>query len=184
MKVPADALVFDTGPMRHFAEQGWLGVLRFLAGDRPVYIPESVERELSDQVGAIPTNRTVLDSDWIIVHRSISLDFIGAFAGYEDRLVVERKNRGECGVLAMGKVYGCELILDDAVPRQIAEDEGLRVRATVPLLCDAIREKQLTITMVESLADHLLESEYFLPFGKGGFRQHVLENGLLEYHEL
>lgn len=184
MTVPADALVFDTGPMRHFAEQGWLGALRFLAGERPVYIPESVERELSDQVGAVPANRAVLEADWITVDRSTDWDFSSAFAGYEDRLVVDRKNRGECGVLAMGKVYGCELVLDDAVPRQIAEDEGLRVTATVPLLCDAIREKQLTIVMVESLADHLLEGEYFLPFSKGGFRQHVLENGLLEYDEL
>jgi len=56
--------------------------------------------------------------------------------------------------------------------------------STVPLLCDAIREKKLTTVMVEELADTLMQSDYFLPFGPGGFRQHVLENGLLDYGEL
>ena len=36
MTVPENALVFDTGPLRHFAINGWLGVLRFIAGERPV----------------------------------------------------------------------------------------------------------------------------------------------------
>jgi predicted nucleic acid-binding protein len=84
----------------------------------------------------------------------------------------------------MGKVYGCELVLDDAEPRQIAEEEGIKVTATVPMLCDAIRAGRLTTVMVEALADNLLEGKYFLPFGPGGFRQHVMENGLLDYDEL
>jgi predicted nucleic acid-binding protein len=109
---------------------------------------------------------------------------VEAFARYRDRLVADGKNVGECGVLAMGKIYGCELVIDDAVPRQIAEDEGIKVTATVPLLCDAIRERKLTMVMVEELADHLLEGKYYLPFGPGGFRQHVLENGLLDYGDL
>jgi hypothetical protein len=29
VSVPEDAWVFDTGPLRHFAIHGWLGVLRF-----------------------------------------------------------------------------------------------------------------------------------------------------------
>ena len=71
-----------------------------------------------------------------------------------------------------------------ATPRQIAQEKGIRVLATVPLLREAIREKKLTTVMVEELADTLLQSDYFLPFGPGGFRQHVLENGLLDYDEL
>ena len=42
----------------------------------------------------------------------------------------------------------------------------------------------LTTVMVEALADDLLEGEYFLPFGRGGFRGHVLEHGLLDYDQL
>jgi predicted nucleic acid-binding protein len=184
VRVPDNAWVFDTGPLRHFATQGWLGVLRFLAGERPVYIPDSVERELNDAAEHVSAVRAVLDADWIHVHRSTSRDFGKAFAHYVDRLVVDDKNLGECGVLAMGQIYKSEVVIDDATPRKIAEEKGIQVTATVPLLCEAIRAKKLTTVMVEALADNLLEGEYYLPFGSGGFRQHVLENGLLDYDEL
>lgn len=184
MTVPDNAWVFDTGPLRHFAMHGWLGVLRFLAGERPVYIPDSVERELNNAAEQVSAVRAVLDASWIHVHRSTDPDFAEAFAHYADRLVVDGKNLGECGVLAMGQIYKCEVVIDDATPRQIAEERGLHVTATVPLLCEAIRTRKLTTVMVEELADNLLEGEYFLPFGPGSFRQHVLENGLLDYDEL
>lgn len=184
MTVPNNAWVFDTGPLQHFAMQGWLGVLRFLAGERPVYIPDSVERELWDAAEHVSAARAVLEADWINVHRSTSREFIETFAHYADRLVVGRKNVGECGVLAMGQIYECEVVIDDAIARQIAEEKGIRITATVPLLCDAVRAKKLTMVMVEELADNLLESQYYLPFGPGGFRRHVQENGLLDYDEL
>lgn len=184
VRIPESAWVFDTGPLRHFAAQGWLGVLRFLAGERPVYIPDSVERELDEAAKQVSAVRAVLDADWIQVFRSTDPRFGEAFAHYVDRLVASGKNLGECGVLAMGQTYKCEVVIDDAVPRQIALERGIRVTATVPLLCDAIRARKLTTVMVEELADNLLEGEYFLPFGPGGFRRHVLENGLLDHDEL
>ncbi len=184
MTVPDDAWVFDTGPLRHFAAQGWLGALRFLAGGRSVYIPDSVERELQRAAENIPAARQVLEAEWIRVHRTPDLDYVQAFAHYASRLAVGEKNLGECGVLAMGQIYGCEVVLDDAVPRSVAEERGIRVTATVPLLCAAIRARRLTTVMVEALADDLLAGTYFLPFSPGGFRRHVLENGLLDYDEL
>ncbi|HEX3589106.1 MAG TPA: hypothetical protein VHV74_05695 [Pseudonocardiaceae bacterium] len=75
------------------------------------------------------------------------------------------------------------MVIDDATPRRIAEEKGIRVSATVPLLCQAIRGKQITMVMAERLVDTLLRSKYFLPFEPGGFRQHVLENDLLDYDE-
>lgn len=184
MTVTENAWVFDTGPLRHFAIQGWLGVLRFLAGTRPIYIPDSVERELNQAVEHVSAARAILEADWIHVHRSTSHDFSEAFARYVDRLVVAGKNLGECGVLTMGEIYKCEVVIDDAAPRQIAKEKGIRVTATVPLLCEAIRTKKLTTVMVEELADNLLEGKYHLPFGPGGFRRHVLENGLLDYDDM
>lgn len=159
-------------------------MLRFLARSRPVYIPDSVYDDLKNAVSEAAAVRMVLDSDWIRVHRTTELAYLAAFSHYERRLVVDGKNRGECGVLAMGQIYKCEVVIDDATARQIAEEKGMQVTATVPLLCQAIREKQLTLVMVEELADNLLEGEYFLPFGPGGFRQHVIENGLLDYDDL
>jgi predicted nucleic acid-binding protein len=84
----------------------------------------------------------------------------------------------------MGQIFKCEVVLDDAEPRAIAEEKGIRVTATVPLLCEAIRAKQLTTVMVEALADDLIESKYYLPFGRCGFRSHVLEKGLLDWDEI
>ncbi len=132
----------------------------------------------------VPLVRGVLQADWIQVYRSSDIDYVTAFAHYHQRLVVDDdKNLGECGVLAMGEVYKCEVVIDDATPRRIAEEKGIRVSATVPLLCQAIRDKKITMVMAEGLADTLLRSEYFLPFERGGFRQHALENDLLDYDE-
>ncbi|MEU4196029.1 nucleotide-binding protein [Kribbella sp. NPDC026611] len=176
-----DALVFDTGPMRHFTVEGWLGVLKFLAGGRRVLIPESVEREIKHQAHDLPVLQQVLDIGWIEVDRSNDLPFVMAFAEYERRLAVGQRNLGECGVLALGRTRGFETVLDDSVPRKIAEEEGIRVTATLPLLCNAIRESQLTVSMVESLADDLITGSYFLPFERGGFRKWACEEGLIEY---
>ena len=184
MTITDAALVFDTGPLRHFAAQGWVGVLPFLAAERPIYIPDSVELELNRAADRIPAVRTMLDADCLNVQRSTDLKYVEAFGRFRDRLVVDGKNTGECGVLAVAEIYGCEVVIDDATAYAITEKKNFRVTATVPLLCEAIRMKQLTTVMVESLADDLLQGEYFLPFGLGGFRQHVLVYGLLDYDEL
>lgn len=185
MMVPGgDAWVFDTGPLRHFALSGWLGVLKFLAGDRLVFMPDVVERELRRQTEDVRAIGQVLDADWIHVFTSTDRAYTMSFAGYARRLVADGKNEGECGVLAMGATFKCEMVIDDSTPRAIAETDGLRVTATVPLLCEAIRAKQLTVQMVEYVADELLANKYYLPFGPGGFRRHVVEHGLLDYEEV
>ena len=65
--------VFDTGPLRHFTLNGWLGVLKFLTGGR-IVIPESVEREIKDQQHQHAALRQILDADWITVDRSDDLE--------------------------------------------------------------------------------------------------------------
>ncbi|MEU8050988.1 hypothetical protein [Micromonospora haikouensis] len=129
--------MFDTGPLRHFATQGWLGVLRFLAGERPVYIPDSVERELNGATEHASATRAVLDADWIRVHRSTNPDFVESFSHYADRLFAAGKNLGECGVLAIGQIYKCEVVIDDATPRRIAEEKEFGSRR--PSHCCAMR---------------------------------------------
>ena len=176
-----DALVFDTGPLRHFAVQGWLRVLHFLAGDRAVVIPESVERELRRQAHEAPVLNEVLDAAWITVDRSVDIAFLARFAHYEERLTVGEANRGECGVLALGAVRGFEVVVDDSVAVTIAEEDGVRASSTLALLCRAIREGQLTVPMVEKLADDLITGDYYLPFRAGGFRAWALQEGLIEY---
>lgn len=96
-------LVFDTRPLRHFAAAQWVGVLRFLAGDRPIVVPDVVERELRDAV-----------SDVADVGPSWAPNGWSSIGG---------------------------------------------TSPTTP------------------------ETDYHLPFGKGSFRRHVLENGLIDYDE-
>lgn len=175
----SDPLVFDTGPLRHFAQRGWLGVLKYLSASRGAVIPESVEAELRDQSSVDGRLSYLLNEDWLRVDRSDDVELSVHFARYEQRIAVGAKNRGECGVLALGRVRGWEMVMDDAESRLIATDEGLRVVGTVRLLCDAVNADQLTLVMVESLADDLLANQYRLPFGRGGFRSFALQNGLL-----
>lgn len=92
-------------PVEAFCDTRMVGSLAVSAGERPVYIPDSVERELNDAAEHVSAARAVLDAGWIHVHRSTSRDFGEAFAHYADRLVVGDKNLGECGVLAMGQIY-------------------------------------------------------------------------------
>lgn len=176
-------LVFDTGPLRHFTLRGWLGPLKFLTRDRGILIPESVLIELERQAQTEPDLRQVIDGVWVEVDRSDDIEFVTAFAAYEERLVRkgDDTNRGECGVLALGKVRGFEVVLDDGTARAIAEEEKLSVTATLPLLCEAIRAEELTVPMVEHLADELIAGDYFLPFGPGEFRRWALEQGLIDY---
>ena len=176
-------LVFDTGPLRHFAMHQWLGALKFITRDRGVVIPDSVEFELRRQINDVPGIQQILDADWIQVDRTNDLAFVIAFADFEERLVPVggTANLGECGVLALGKTQGLEVVIDDGTARAIAEAEGMSVTATLPLLCSGIRAGELTVAMVEHLADELIAGDYFLPFGPGKFKQWALEQGLIDY---
>ncbi len=175
---PRPGIVFDTGPLRHFALQGWLGVLKHLTRDHQVWIPESVEVELKDQSRTDPALGLVLDADWITVDRSTDQAFLQAFAEFEQQLAVGERNRGECGVLALGRTRGHELLIDDGVAHNIAKQAGLNSRRTLALLVDAIHEKKLTVAMVSDLADDLITGEYRLPFHRGGFTEWAAEQGL------
>ncbi|MGO1406958.1 MAG: nucleotide-binding protein [Brachybacterium sp.] len=184
MTTPPPPLAFDTGPLLHFTKQGWLGVLKLLAKDREVLIPVSVENEILDKRHEHPELSLVLDADWITVARNEDLEYLAAFATFKARLAVGRKNLGECGVLALGETQGCEVVIDDGTARNIAAERGLAFTATLNLLCEAIRERTLTVPMVEQVADDLLSGDYYLPFGPGGFRRWALEEGGLDYDEL
>lgn len=173
------SIVFDTSPLRHFALEGWLGVLKYLTRDREVVIPESVEVELMAQRGTEPSLEAVLGADWIRVDRSQDIEFLRAFAHYEQLIASGEHNRGECGVLALGRARGFELIIDDRVPRKHAARDGLDCRGTLALLCEAIREGKLAVDMVEHLADDLLAGQYRLPFEPGEFRVWAGEQGLI-----
>ena len=171
-------LVVDTGPLSHLAE-AWLSVLRSLAGGRAVLIPDAVEAELRQGVHLKPHLQQVLDAEWITTRPIASDKEIASFAQFAARLVVGTRHVGEAAVLAYAKVHGAIAVIDDGAGRQAARDFSVALRPTLALLCDAIRDGVLTVRMVSDLADHLLETEYRLPFGPGGFENWADEHGLI-----
>jgi hypothetical protein len=57
-----EILIFDTGPLSHFARQNWLGVLKAVVGERTAVIPDVVVEEL--RAGSVLDGRVqaVLDA--------------------------------------------------------------------------------------------------------------------------
>lgn len=89
------------------------------------------------------------------------------------------RNIGECGVLALAETRPSTVaIVDDRTAVHVAGERGVRVRRTLGLLCDAIRDELLTVPLVSAVADDLLANSYRLPFGPGGFAQWAEQEGL------
>jgi predicted nucleic acid-binding protein len=173
-----DVLVFDTGPLSHFAKQGWLGILRAVLGQRTAVIPDTVVSELRNGVHANPHLQIVLDASWI-GQRDLTTEY-EEFATFSALLVgVDGRNVGEAGVLAYAKAHNSIAIVDDRPARNAAKAHNVRHQGTLALLCEGIRSELLTVALVAALADHLLESEYRLPFGPGGFEKWARQQGMV-----
>jgi predicted nucleic acid-binding protein len=176
----ADELVFDTGPLSSFAEASWLGVLRSIAGDRRVVVPDAVEKELRQGAHSRPYLESVLSAAWIDV---VVLDTDREneeFAHFSSLMVKGRHNLGEAAVLAYAKVHGSLAVIDDRVGWKAARRAGVHVRGSLGLMIDAVNAGLLTLGMVSDLADHLIETNYRLPFEPGGFTAWVRRNDLVK----
>jgi predicted nucleic acid-binding protein len=174
-----DILVFDTGPLSHFARQNWLGVLKAVVGDRRAIIPDVVVDELCDGAARDSRIQAVLDACWIDRRELCSDEEILEFAKFSSFLVKNGRNRGEAGVLALASVAGGTAVIDDGAGRKAAERYGVPLRPTLALLCEAVRGGLLTVRLVAALADDLLASQYRLPFGPGGFEAWAKESDIL-----
>jgi len=174
-----EILVFDTGPLSHFARQQWLGALKAVVGARTALIPDVVLDEL--RIGAAQDGRiqAVLDADWLERRDLSSGVEILAFAQFSSLLVRGDRNRGEAGVLALAATTGGTAIIDDGAARHAAQAHGVSHRGTLALLCEAVRLGLLTVPLVSALADDLISGEYRLPFKPGGFAKWAAEAGLL-----
>jgi predicted nucleic acid-binding protein len=174
-----EALVFDTGPLSHFAEAGWLKILEALAGDRPVLIPEVVRVEIAEATYIHPFLDQVLEADWIKTDRSDDVELLVAQARYTRRLAIGTKNLGECGVLALAEVRQHVAIVDDRVAREVGKEYNVQIKGTLALLCEGVRHGLLTVPLVSKIADDLLATEYRLPVRPGQFEAWAGEQGLI-----
>ena len=189
MDITPSAYVLDTGPLSKFAESQWLGVLKFVLAGAPVLVPDVVAVELrtgSDQYPHLTAVLQVLrdasgTDGWIEVVPVATDDQLTAFARYTRLLVgPDGRNTGECGVLALAQtIPGAVAVLDDRVACKAAKEHHVEVRGTLGLLCEAVRRAQLTVGAVSAVADDLIQYDYRLPFGRGGFERWADQNGLL-----
>ena len=172
-------LVFDTGPLSHFAQQNWLGLLKAVVGDRFAVIPDVVVDELRAGASRDTRLEAVLSATWI-EHRELrTAEETTEFARFAKLLVAKDRNRGEAAVLALAAVTGGVAVIDDSAARQAAKRNGIRMRPTLALLCDAIRSELLTVRLAAAVADDLIASSYRLPFPSGGFEKWATDNGLV-----
>lgn len=175
--------VFDSGPLSHFAQSGWLGLLRKVTGGSPAWIPQSVHREVSDGVDRHPHLHVILDATWLDVRSISTISETAAFARFTSRLVGSdhRKNVGECETLALAETNSGVAVLDDGAARTVASEFGVKTVTSLGLLCDLVREGHLGLEAAGDVADMLLETEYHLPIGPGGFKIWAVQKGYLEY---
>jgi predicted nucleic acid-binding protein len=176
----AEVLVFDTGPLSHFARQSWLGVLKAVVGDRRAVIPDLVVNELAIGARTDSSLQAVLDADWIERRELRSDAELAAYATFASLLVKGTRNIGEAGVLALATTMSGIAVVDDGAARRAAADHGVVLRPTLALLCEAIRGGLLTVALVSALADDLLSTAYRLPFARGEFERWARDQGQLE----
>lgn len=171
--------VFDTGPLTHFAREGWLGILRSVIGNRTAVIPDTVVDELRAGCHGRPYVQLVLEAPWIEHHDLTSDDELEAFADIASSLVADGRNVGESGVLAYASANEAIAVIDDGPARKIARARNIAHVGTLGLLCEALRAGLLTVPLVSTVTDHLLESEYRFPFGPGDFAKWARAEGLI-----
>jgi predicted nucleic acid-binding protein len=173
-----DLLIFDTGPLSHFARENWLGALKAVVGERTAVVPDVVVDELKRGLSSNSFVQAVLDASWIGRRDLQSVAEIERFAHYSSLLVAGDRNRGEAGVLALAATTGGTAVVDDLAGRKAAKRDGIPHTGTLGLLMQAIQSGLLTVALVSAIADDLLAGAYRLPFRPGGFAAWAEENGL------
>lgn len=178
MTVQIDGImVFDTGPLSHFAKSNWLGILKTLSGHQRAVIPDIVHQELRQGASSYPHLERVLACDWLEIVELSSDEELNLFATYSASLVgPDRRNVGESAVLAMAEARSATAVVDDRVARNVARARRVTVKGSLGLMCDAIRVNLLTVPLVSAIADDLLAGDYRLPFKPGGFERWAHEN--------
>ena len=166
--------MFDTGPLRHFAQAGWLGVLEEIVGERRAIAPAAVLAELESTSRRFPEVADAVNAQWVTHYELSSYDEIAALAMFGELLVSGRKNRGEAEVLALAATLPAEAVIDDSTAFEVGKREGVTCTRTLPLLCDAIHRELLSLDEVSDIAD-----DYRLPFEPGQFVRWATDEGFL-----
>lgn len=173
-----EPLIFDTGPLSHFARIESLEVLKVIVGERHCIVPEAVVVELQRGVQRDSRIQAVLEAGWIEQREAQADDELAAYATFASRLVSGDRNVGDAAVLALAKTLPGQAVIDDRTAHRIGIKEGVSCTRTLALLCEGIRSKLLTLDDVSDLVDELIATNYHLPFGPGEFVKWAEKNDL------
>lgn len=157
--------VMDTSTFTHFSRAGHEDVLRRLAPQGLVLIPDTVNTEIEAGIEAgydITSPRTldwveigVLTPDEDLTQQFIKVDMP---SGKNDP---PEKNLGECAVLACAKHRGMIAVIDDSDARAQARNRQLPSVSTMWIIAEA--HKHLDDVDAEQLYQALLETDMRLP---------------------
>jgi predicted nucleic acid-binding protein len=138
-------LFFDTMCLSHFARADRLDVLRDLLIEREPWTTTVVRSELA--VGARIHTRLgqTLTLDWMRVASLDTLEELGCFVKWANRLGSQEMDLGEASVLAAAELQHGIAITDDRDATNVARRYGADVHGTIWLLAAACREGKLTL---------------------------------------
>lgn len=161
------SIVFDTTALIHFTRAGRLRELQASSTEEQAILLANVARELKQgaplRMGLDPAAEA-----WLKPVELTEIAELAAFTSYKAELGggVERNN-GEAAVLAWIRVNGGIAIIDEAVARNIGQEDGLAVHGSLWLLSRSLNEGILDRATVEGVVSDLIASGMHLPCKKG-----------------
>ena len=148
VKIEANAIVVDAGPLIHLDELQSVDLLEDLS---PLVVPQAVWREVGK-------HRKKLDSSQF---RNLSI--VSEKAPISARLKTLAENfaldLGEIEALALAEQHQLTMFLtDDTAARLVAESLGFRVHGTIGLIVRAIRRRLRTQSQVVGMLSSIRET--------------------------
>lgn len=161
------SIVFDTTALIHFTRAGRLRELQASSTEDEAILLASVARELEQggphQKGLVPATE-----EWLKPADLTEMAELAAFASYKAELGGKaERNNGEAAVLAWISVNGGTAIIDEAVARNVGQEDGLAVHGSLWLLSRSFNEAILDRATVEGVVSDLIASGMRLPCTKG-----------------
>jgi len=171
--------VIDAMCPSHFARAERLDVLRDLLLDKECWTTRVVLEEIRRGVIAYPALNDVLVADWFRVAQLDTLNEIGCFARWVNRLGSGERDLGEASVFAAAELRSATAITDDPAAVRVARTYGLDVHGTIWVLANACRDGKLTETAAGNLIDALRATGLRLPCTGAEFPAYARQYRLL-----
>ncbi|MFW6639103.1 hypothetical protein ACOALZ_03580 [Nocardiopsis algeriensis] len=172
--------MIDASPLLYSARLDRLDVLGSLLEDYTCLTTRAVVDEVERNDPAGEAAKRVRDAQWLGEADTGSLDYLGKFSDWSQRLgMTSNHNIGETTLCAYADLNGGTVYMDDRDARKVAERQGLKVRGTAGLVADACCRGTWTVGSASAFLDDLAGAGLRLPFGKGCFEKWASGQGLL-----